>query len=540
MSATGDGLTRVTPDGVEASHPTWSPDGAKLAFVGFPAGGGSRDIYTIGVDGSGLAQVTTDPWSDLSPSWNPTTPTSPVDGQADRVTVTREVTLQGAHRTSAASTNAKASPPRHHKKKKHKPPPYTRRTTKIAPGLTLTRIVDRRIPQRIFMLKAAVQTTALTMDVALADNQLPGFETVRSMAGRHHAVAAVNGDFGLSTGRPMNIFAEDGDLKQTMYGWGNNFAVSDDEAKEFLGHPVQKVSATIASTGETWDIERFNEGIRPVFGGVTAYSDAGGSLMKPPDNACEARLVPDGGRRYDDTEHAVLRDYTVGQAGCFAKALPRNGGIVLAGNPADDEALMIRALQPGQTITLSWSLGWHRVLDSIGGFPMLLRDGRIIAEPCSSGFCGRNPRTGVGYTADGSVMLVVVDGRRSKYSIGMTLTGFAKEMRTLGAVTAMNLDGGGSTTMVVRGRVINNPSDPGGPRHVSSALLVLNGPDGGEVGIPRQATQGWKGSAWRLAAQDPGSTGGLVDALVSGSLWSPLRGLELDPALARILRLYRS
>src|SRR5205807_4521898 len=142
-------------------------------------------------------------------------------------------------------------------------------------------------------------------------------------------------------------------------------------------------------------------------------------------------------------------------------------------------------------------------------------------------------------------------GRRAGYSIGMTLTGFAREMRSLGAVTAMNLDGGGSSTMVVRGKVINSPSDPGGPRHVSSAVLVLNGPDPGEPGSlhPSSAAAAGVGfgtspmapldtSAWRLAAADPGSTGGLVAALSSGSLAVP--GFRLAPSPLRILRASRS
>src|SRR5205807_4745309 len=113
-----------------------------------------------------------------------------------------------------------------------------------------------------------------------------------------------------------------------------------------------------------------------------------------------------------------------------------------------------------------------------------------------------------------------------------------------GAVTAMNLDGGGSSTMVVRNKVINRPSDPGGPRHVSSALLVLNGPDPGEAsfggpsstsGAATMAGPAASGS-WRLAARDPGSTGGLVQALVARDLWAP--GFRLTPALARMLRLY--
>jgi hypothetical protein len=122
---------------------------------------------------------------------------------------------------------------------------------------------------------------------------------------------------------------------------------------------------------------------------------------------------------------------------------------------------------------------------------------------------------------------VVVDGRKAGYSAGMTLRGFAHLFKRLGAVRAMNMDGGGSSTMVVRGRVINRPSD-GRERHVSSAVLVLPGPDGGEprsvggaatVALPPPRTsQVATRRAWAEAAHDPGSTGGLADALLRGGL----------------------
>ena len=74
---------------------------------------------------------------------------------------------------------------------------------------------------------------------------------------------------------------------------------------------------------------------------------------------------------------------------------------------------------------------------------------------------------------------MVVDGRQKKWSVGPTLFGFARIMSDLGAVQALNLDGGGSTTMVVDGAVVNRPSS-GFERAISNAVLVLPGPDPGE------------------------------------------------------------
>ncbi len=70
-------------------------------------------------------------------------------------------------------------------------------------------------------------------------------------------------------------------------------------------------------------------------------------------------------------------------------------------------------------------------------------------------------------------MLVTVDGRRPGVSVGLTVAEAARVMRALGAREAMNLDGGGSTTMVVRSRVVNRPSDPTGERPVAEGIFVV-------------------------------------------------------------------
>jgi hypothetical protein len=84
----------------------------------------------------------------------------------------------------------------------------------------------------------------------------------------------------------------------------------------------------------------------------------------------------------------------------------------------------------------------------------------------------RHPRTGVGLR-DGTLVMVTVDGRQPGYSEGMTLAELASLFIELKCVEAMNLDGGGSTTMVVRDRVMNSPSG-GAPRAVANALALFS------------------------------------------------------------------
>lgn len=121
----------------------------------------------------------------------------------------------------------------------------------------------------------------------------------------------------------------------------------------------------------------------------------------------------------------------------------------------------------------------------VGGGPMLVRHGHRFIDARAEGDSAddapyfvysfgmrRNPRTMAGVDGDGNLLLVTADGRQPGYSIGLNFTEQAKVMRALGARSAMNLDGGGSTTMVARNELIGQPSGSA-ERAVGDALEVL-------------------------------------------------------------------
>lgn len=85
---------------------------------------------------------------------------------------------------------------------------------------------------------------------------------------------------------------------------------------------------------------------------------------------------------------------------------------------------------------------------------------------------GSNPRTGIGIISPNHYVFIVVDGRSSGYSKGMTLDEFSKLFISLGCTDAYNLDGGGSSTMYFMGRVVNNPLGRGQERGVSNILYI--------------------------------------------------------------------
>lgn len=435
---------------------------------------------------------------------------------------------------------------------------YKRTTKTVTPGMKLTRIFDRQGPNQIRVLTVDL-TSQLTIDVALANDTIPGHERPSSMAARHDAVAAINGDYTIrpfetGAGRPINVFAEDGDLVASPLIWGRNVGVSV-ERDVFIGHPDFHVKLAQRDGKRAWTIDGWN-GWRPRRGQLAAYSGAGGGSFSPPHDACSARLLPTPRSFWTGDRTGVQRAYTVDAARCGWKPLARRGGVVVSAPRGSRAGTRLRRqLDDNEVVTLTWRTGWPGVIETIGGNPNLVENGRVAVGSCTDPyFCGRNPRTGVGVTGSGELLLVTVDGRRST-SVGMTLWEFADLFMHLGATWAINLDGGGSSVMVVDGRIVNRPSD-GSERPVGSALLVLSGPDRNEQqpgpapspsddplpiplptltppdpvapvdGTSTLASATAEATAWARAAGcralgDPASTGGLLNALARGALDGP-------------------
>jgi hypothetical protein len=161
------------------------------------------------------------------------------------------------------------------------------------------------------------------------------------------------------------------------------------------------------------------------------------------------------------------------------------GGAVLAAYGSGLRAEEVQKMGEGDTVkillaTLPRITRGATPTMIIGGWPRVLRDGDNVADESATaeGTLSRNaevrhPRTAVGFSRDSSTLFVLTVDGRSENSGGMTLVELANVMRELGAWQAMNFDGGGSTTMVIDGKVVNHPSDKEGERAVGDALLVV-------------------------------------------------------------------
>lgn len=142
-------------------------------------------------------------------------------------------------------------------------------------------------------------------------------------------------------------------------------------------------------------------------------------------------------------------------------------------------AAALESLRIGEKVKLQLSFGSKKADEAkllLSGGPSLIEKGKINVRSEEESIArdiarGRAPRTAIGVKADGSVILMVIDGR-SKYSKGVSLYELAAFLLEEGAVEAVNLDGGGSSEMVVDGKIVNRPSD-GVERRISTALGVF-------------------------------------------------------------------
>ncbi len=172
--------------------------------------------------------------------------------------------------------------------------------------------------------------------------------------------------------------------------------------------------------------------------------------------------------------------------GCVVRTAATRGTALTAGQTsiqatgADAAGLALLATTgcPRQTSSLTDENGkrirMNQSLFGVNGRYRLVADGEIVVPAGTGSFFARNPRTIAGTTRSGKILLVTIDGRMTT-SVGTTMDETAAVAKALGLHDAINLDGGGSTAMVARGALINQPSG-GSERAVGDALVLTSHP----------------------------------------------------------------
>ncbi len=308
----------------------------------------------------------------------------------------------------------------------------------------------------------------------LALNETVGRETTSSIARRHGAVAAVNGGFfGFESpypGEPAMVYAAAGRVLSEPSKSRSALAIYEEGGRQrgYIGHPVLDAEASWRP-GISTTIEGINRLREP--GEVIWYSpECHRSTLTYPDGV---ELVVAGGR--------IVRVRFGGDS-----PIPASGGVLSFSKDRWESIPERKRPRRGDPIRLRIRLvedgnpdPWNRAEAVVNGWPQLVSRGvPLTPEECrrrevrESFAIKKHPRTAIGWDENGDWILVVVDGRQKEISMGMGLPTLARWMTELGAVEAMNLDGGGSSVMVIRGEIQNHPSD-GKERMVSDAILLF-------------------------------------------------------------------
>jgi hypothetical protein len=345
----------------------------------------------------------------------------------------------------------------------------------VAPGVTYRMEVDLSLPRIIHSLRMTPAApgvraaTALAGDQVYRDDGTKGRATVSEMVRLNKAIGGINGDYFPYTGDPLGFMLSSGKLisavgdpVRSVFAWG--------QSTSGMGL-VKTEGALTPENGSPLTMNGLNEEC-PLNKIVLNTAVAGLAIAKLP-NVHLVYKIDSGdwtpGTEVQGTLTSVVADADrmVVPTGCFVVSAQGT------------QVATAKGMVIGSKASARWKVDgfdWSQTTEAIGGGPFLLRSGKVDIDAEAQRFpenfsSSRHPRSAIGRTSEGDLIFAVVDGRQS-VSIGATLEEMAVVMQRLGCVDAMNLDGGGSSDLVLRGVVLNRPSE-GSERPVSNGVLVF-------------------------------------------------------------------
>ena len=345
--------------------------------------------------------------------------------------------------------------------------------TTLMPGVTYERGVQftPHGPVAIHVVRGPRPTGLYALRPVLSNETIQGTERVTAMQKRLSVSATmvgVNGDFFAASGRPSGVLMRGGVVDSPPFGDRSSVGVAPEGALD-----VRRVEffGTWRGLGQRRTLNDLNQFPGP--NGVSLFTPSFGPATPAGSGTTEVVVFPFP----PATPNTDLAGPVVQVAGAGGTAIPQGGAVLVARGTA--AARLPEEAPVGSTVALRliFRPEWTGITEAVGGGPVLVRNGGPVFRAneafTTSQLTPRNPRTGVGQLADGRVLLVVTDGRRPGYSVGMTNFELAQTLVRLGAVTGSALDGGGSSTLAFDGSLLNRPSDPGGERPAANALQLM-------------------------------------------------------------------
>ena len=343
-------------------------------------------------------------------------------------------------------------------------------------------------------------TPAVTYGESVCGRETVGDAAAAYEAQGYRVVGGINGDFyDTSSGCPLGIVISGGEL----LSGSDDALIQTDEYDKYYAVGFRADGTAVMGAPSLQITAQSGGQIIPMAGINKMLWNAQGAVMLTSDYRTDHTMGSEGAGA------SVLASLVAGTPaigstvtlqvsqvveGAYAEPL-QEGQVVLTAvdDYAHEQVLAsLRAMVPGQEVTVSFSTpdpAWSEVTEAIGALHLLVENGAarkdLEEKPTAA------PRTAVGLRPDGSLVLHTVDGRQNSHSMGAGLDVLAQRMAELGCVTAICLDGGGSTTAVSSRQggspasLVNSPSD-GKQRRVTNHLLLLA--PGYATGVPHRLT----------------------------------------------------
>jgi len=347
----------------------------------------------------------------------------------------------------------------------------------VGPGIRYHSVYKTSIgPYNIKILEIDITHPKNKIETVLAKDVLgTGFEKTSSMAKRnsrsgHIVIGAVNADFfGISDPYNPYTFLVGSMILNNEYTFGRisqrpSFAI--DTLKRLIIDDLGFSAIIKTKQGYSKSISSLNDTVRT--NSLVMFNKYFGSSTKTNNTVTELRLKRVSPLVIGDTIKFVVKAKNVG----LGNMTYNPDEYVLSGN-GTSKAFLDSTILVNDTIKIVFNTNPFRgqIYSMTGGGPTLVINGTIPSGLQTA----VHPRTAVGFNQDSTkIFFVTVDGRQPGFSVGMSLPELANYMLSIGCWNAVNLDGGGSTTMVVRNRVVNSPSDAAGERSVANALLAVS------------------------------------------------------------------
>lgn len=353
----------------------------------------------------------------------------------------------------------------------------------VGPGTTHTSL---RL-EGAYKLMVSYTTTDLTnpnieMRTVQAGSLLTGGNTLTGMVNKYQTadcryIAGVNADF-FGNSQPIGTSVVDGEYYYAVNNGWSHWAID--------GNRIPKVADMVfdgtvtAPDGSTHQLSGINRGRDE--NNLVIYTARKGANTGTNAYGAEVSVTPVDGQLSPGS--TVELEVTCDPVTAGSMTIPQ-GGYVLSGHGTGKE--FVSGLKSGDRLTASTSITANGVeiaaRQVAGGRPLILSGGQVLeTQSALDHLTSLNPRTAIGYNADGTkLVLLVVDGRSSS-SQGCVSKVLADIMAATGCTEAMNFDGGGSTTLYVDNLGVRNTPSDGKERSVVNAVFAVSPtPDDSEI-----------------------------------------------------------